>query len=218
MPRRLFKRYMPDPTSIREHKSLRFFGKLLHDPNLWHLNRHSVARAMGVGLFAALIPIPMQMLLAAALAIPVRGNLPIAVSLVWLTNPLTMPPVFFVTYMTGAWLLQVPPRTLPESITVDWVTEQLATIWQPFLLGSVVCGVVLGVLAYFTTMGYWRWWVGRQWRRRQCRCAATPTQGSGGSGAHAAAADQQAHAQQVEHRGGHQHEADRRANTDIRHP
>jgi uncharacterized protein (DUF2062 family) len=29
----------------------------------------------------------MQMLLAAALAIPVRGNLPIAVSLVWLTNP-----------------------------------------------------------------------------------------------------------------------------------
>ncbi len=147
MPRRLFKRYMPDPTSIREHKSLRFFGKLLHDPNLWHLNRHSVARAMGVGLFAALIPIPMQMLLAAALAIPVRGNLPIAVSLVWLTNPLTMPPVFFVTYMTGAWLMQVPPRTLPDELTFEWITDQLATVWQPFLLGSVVCGVVLGIVA-----------------------------------------------------------------------
>jgi uncharacterized protein len=213
MPRRLFKRYMPDPTSIREHKSLRFFGTLLHDPNLWHLNRHSVARAMGVGLFAALIPIPMQMLLAAALAIPVRGNLPIAVSLVWLTNPLTMPPVFFVTYMTGAWLMQVPPRTLPEEITVDWVTDQLATIWQPFLLGSVVCGVVLGILAYFTTMGYWRWWVGRQWRRRQCRCALPRS-----SGTHAAAADQQAHAQHIEQSSGHQHEADRRANTDVRHP
>lgn len=208
MPRRLFKRYMPDPTSIREHKSLRFFGKLLHDPNLWHLNRHSVARAMGVGLFAALIPIPMQMLLAAALAIPVRGNLPIAVSLVWLTNPLTMPPVFFVTYMTGAWLMQVPPRTLPEEITVDWVTDQLATLWQPFLLGSVVCGVVLGVLAYFITQFYWRWWVGRQWRRRQCRCLRP----------HAAAADQQADAQQVEQRGSHQHERDRGANADVRHP
>lgn len=210
MPRRLFKRYMPDPTSIREHKSLRFFGKLLHDPNLWHLNRHSVARAMGVGLFSALIPMPAQMLLAAALAIPLRGNLPIAVSLVWLTNPLTMPPVFFVTYMTGAWLMQVPPRTLPDELTFQWITDQLSTLWQPFLLGSVVCGVVLGILGYFTTMFYWRWWVGRQWRRRQCRCKA--------SGTHAAAADQQAHAHQVEHCGSDQHEGNRRANADIRHP
>ncbi|MFJ7009298.1 DUF2062 domain-containing protein [Pseudomonas putida] len=212
MPRRIFKRYMPDPTSIREHKSLRFFGKLLHDPNLWHLNRHSVARAMGVGLFAALIPIPMQMLLAAALAIPVRGNLPIAVSLVWLTNPLTMPPVFFVTYMTGAWLMQVPARTLPDELTFDWITDQLATVWQPFLLGSVVCGVVLGIAAYFTTLLYWRWWIGRQWRRRKFRCSQQ------GSCPHAAAADQQADAQRVEHRSGDQHEGNRRANADIRHP
>lgn len=212
MPRHLIKRYMPDPNSIREHKSLRFLGTFLHDPNLWHLNRHSVARAMGVGLFAALIPMPAQMLLAAALAIPVRGNLPIAVSLVWLTNPLTMPPVFFVTYMTGAWLMQVPPRSLPDALTFEWITDQLATVWQPFLLGSVVCGVVLGIVAYFTTLLYWRWWIGRQWRRRKLRCSQQ------GSCTHAATADQQAHAQQVEHRSGHQHEGDRRANADIRHP
>ena len=169
MPRHLFKRYMPDPTSIREHKSLRFLGTLLHDPNLWHLNRHSVARAMAVGLFAAFIPIPLQMLLAAFLAISVRGNMPIAVSLVWLTNPITMPVVFFCTYMTGTWLMNIPARTLPDELTWDWLSARPSTMWEPCLLGSVVLGLVLGALAYCMTMVYWRWWVGHQWKKRQQR-------------------------------------------------
>ena len=167
MPRRLFKRLMPDPTRIREHKHLRFFGSLLHDPNLWHLNRHSVARAMAVGLFAALIPLPLQMLLAAFLAISLRGNLPIAVSLVWLTNPLTIPPIFYCTYQIGAWVMDIPSRSLPDELTWDWITSQLSTLWQPFLLGSVLLGLVLATLGYCLTMFYWRWWVARQWRRRR---------------------------------------------------
>lgn len=166
MPRHLIKRFMPDPALVREHKALRFFGPLLHDPNLWHLNRRSVSRAMGMGLFAAIMPIPLQMLLAALLVIWVRGNLPIGVSLVWLTNPLTMPAVFYATYKTGAWLMHVPPRSLPDELTWAWVSEQFATLWQPFLLGSLVVGAVLGVLGYSLTLLYWRWWVGRQWRRR----------------------------------------------------
>lgn len=166
MPRRLFQRYMPDPERLRQHPSLRFLGRLLHDPYLWHLNRHGVSRAMAVGLFAAFLPIPLQMLVSAALAILVRCNLPIAVALVWLTNPLTMAPVFFVTYQVGAWLLGTPPRSLPDDLTWEWVTGQLATLWQPFLLGSVVTGLVMGALGYMATQGYWRWWVRRQWRRR----------------------------------------------------
>ncbi|MHC3823944.1 DUF2062 domain-containing protein [Pseudomonas sp. G3-19] len=140
---------------------------MLHDPNLWHLNRHSVARAMAVGLFAAFLPIPAQMLVAAALAITVRGNMPIAVSLVWLTNPITMPAVFFL-YLSGRSLVDECARpTLPDSLTWEWISGELSTMWQPFLLGSVVCGLILGILAYFTVMLYWRWWVARQWARRK---------------------------------------------------
>ena len=128
MPRRLFKRYMPDPQMIRDHKSLRFLGTLLHDPNLWHLNRHSVARAMAAGLFAAFIPAPMQMLIAASLAIPIRANLPISVGLVWLTNPLTMPPIFYCTYKMGSWLLGVPPMELPDELTWEWISDELAIL------------------------------------------------------------------------------------------
>jgi uncharacterized protein (DUF2062 family) len=169
MPRHFLKRFMPDPASIREHKSLRFLGSLLHDPNLWHLNRRSVARAMAVGLFAAFLPIPLQMLVSACLAIPVRANMPIAVSLVWITNPLTMPPVFYLSYKVGAWVLATPARRWPEHVTVEWISNEFASIWQPFLLGSVLTGLLMGALGYALTMLYWRWWVGRHWRQRQQR-------------------------------------------------
>jgi uncharacterized protein (DUF2062 family) len=167
MPRRLFKRYMPDPEMLKSHRSLRYLGKLLHEPNLWHLNRYSVSHAMGVGLFAAFIPMPMQMLLAASLALLCRGNLAIAVGLVWLTNPFTMPPIFYCTYQLGSWLLQVPTMSLPDELTWSWISGELSTLWQPFLLGSVVTGVLAGALGYVLTMSFWRGWVRYAWYKRQ---------------------------------------------------
>ncbi|EIK53891.1 hypothetical protein YO5_12352 [Stutzerimonas stutzeri TS44] len=136
MPRRFFKRYMPHPDRIKTNKSLRFLGALIHDPNLWHLNRHSVSRAMAIGL-------------------------------VWLTNPLTMPPVFYCTYKLGAWLLDAPALSMPEELTLAWVTQLLQNNWQPLYLGSLVAAIGFAVLGYVGTQAYWRWWVGRSWRRRQ---------------------------------------------------
>ncbi|MFF7706843.1 DUF2062 domain-containing protein [Pseudomonas sp. NPDC007930] len=167
MARRLLQRYLPAPATLRQHRGLRLLGPLLEHHALWQWNRRSVARAMGIGLFAALLPIPLQMLLAGALALPARANLPIAISLVWLTNPLTMVPVFYCTYQVGAWLLGIPPRQLPEGMNWEWISAQLATMWQPFLLGSVVCAVLAGLLGYYATQVLWRWSVGRQWRRRR---------------------------------------------------
>ncbi|HBF48329.1 MAG TPA: hypothetical protein DDW91_18555, partial [Shewanella frigidimarina] len=41
---------MPKPETRRDHKYLRVFGKLLHKPNLWALNRKSAPGAFAVGL------------------------------------------------------------------------------------------------------------------------------------------------------------------------
>lgn len=169
MPRRFIKRYMPDPEKVRTHKSLRILGTLLHHHNLWQLNRHSVARAVAVGLFCAFVPIPMQMLLAACIAIVVRSNLPISVGLVWLTNPVTMPPVFYATYKFGAWLMQVRPQPMPDKLTLEWVGQLISTQWQPFLLGALLTGVIAAFLGYTLTMVYWRWWVRRSWKKRMER-------------------------------------------------
>ena len=101
MPKRLIKKYMPDPEKLKQQKSLQFLGDRLHEPNLWHLNRRSVSLAFAVGLFAAWIPTPGQMAIAAAAAFYFRANLPISVALVWVTNPLTMPPMFYFAYIVG---------------------------------------------------------------------------------------------------------------------
>lgn len=167
MPRQLIKRYMPDPEKLKSNPSLRFLGSLIHDPNLWHLNRHSIARAVAVGLFWAMIPIPMQMFAAAFLAIPLRANLPISVGLVWLTNPVTMPPVFYANYKLGAWLLNTPTIQLPDKMSLSWILEVTTTHWQPLYAGSIVMGLTLATAGYIGTALYWRWRVNRSWNKRK---------------------------------------------------
>ena len=62
---KLLHKFIPDHDVIKQHKNLQFLGDKLHDPNLWHLNRRSVAMAFAVGLFGAWIPTPGQMAIAA---------------------------------------------------------------------------------------------------------------------------------------------------------
>ncbi len=169
MPRRFIKRFLPHPDRIKGSKSLRFLGTLIHDPNLWHLNRHSVSRAMAIGLFWAMIPMPLQMLAAAVVAIPARANLPISVGLVWLTNPITMPPVFYCSYKFGTWMTGTPALQMPDRITLGWIGQVLQSHWQPLYLGSLVLGLLLAGLAYLITNSYWHWWVRHNWRKRQER-------------------------------------------------
>jgi len=157
MPKRFFKRYLPDHAAIRNHKRLRsVFGTLLHDPNLFHLNRRSVSGAFAVGLFIAFLPIFFQMVLAAAVAIWVRVNLPLSVSLVWITNPFTIPPIYYFTYKLGATLLQLPPRPVQFDLSLGWFLSEVGRSWQPVLLGSVICGVISGAVGYLLVRGIWR--------------------------------------------------------------
>ena len=96
MARKFLKRFFPTPAAIKSNPALHFLGDLLHDPNLFHLNRHSVSVAFFVGIFVAFaLPIPGQMAIAAVAALYFRCNLPISVALVWITNPLTIPFFFY---------------------------------------------------------------------------------------------------------------------------
>jgi hypothetical protein len=166
MPRKFFQRYLPPREKLQSNRHLQVLGDVLHDNNLWHLNRQSASLAAFIGLFCAFMPIPMQMLLAAALAIVFHANLPISVVLVWVSNPLTMPPMFFGVYKLGAMLMGLQPKRIALPGSLHEVLGDLSVIWQPLLLGSVICGLVFGTLGYVTVRIIWRVAVARQWQRR----------------------------------------------------
>lgn len=160
------KKYTPNKDIIKKHKLLKIFGKFLHDPNLWHFNRFSVSRAMAVGLFFAWIPVPFQMSLAAFGAIIFNANLPLSVALVWLTNPITMPPLFWFSYIVGAKILNLPLKPMKFELSIDWLCSLIGDLWKPFLLGCLICAIVSAILGYIVTRLFWRYLVIKKWQER----------------------------------------------------
>lgn len=133
------------------------------------MHRRSVAGAAFIGFFCAFLPVPGQMLIAAGLAIVARANLPISVALVWLTNPLTMGPIFYFSYKLGAWLLNKQLATETIELSWSWLTTNLDSIGYPLLFGSLVCGWVCGITAYTLVRIIWRVRVISRWRVRRAR-------------------------------------------------
>jgi uncharacterized protein len=167
MPKKFLKRIVPSPARIRSVKALRVLGDWVYASNLWHINRYSASMAFFVGLFVAFIPTPGQTLIAAVLAVLLRCNLPLSVGLVFLTNPVTMPPVFYMAYRIGALIIDVPASNLEFEPSFSWLGNGLGAIWQPFLLGCLICGLFSGSLGYVIVSQLWRWNVARQWHARQ---------------------------------------------------
>jgi uncharacterized protein (DUF2062 family) len=167
MPKHIIKRYTPAHDTIRNNRHLRVFGRFLHDPNLWHMNRRSVSGAFAIGLFWAFIPIPFQMIAAAATAIPSRVNLPISVALVWISNPLTMPAMFYFNYLVGTWLLGTPNHPMETELTREYFVQSMEQIWLPLYFGSLLCAIIIAVTGYCCMRLLWRLHVVSQWQKRK---------------------------------------------------
>lgn len=158
-------------------KILRPIHHLLMDSNLWHMNRQSVPKAAFIGVFCAFVPIPAQMVLAAILAIPSRANLPLALAGCWLTNPITIAPIFYFCFQLGAWLLDIQMPVREEDMkSWTWIFAKLNQIWWPFLLGCLICAWVGGLTAMTVSRLLWRLHVIERFRSRRRRRQARAQQ------------------------------------------
>ena len=169
---------MPSHATITQSRWGRFMGSWLHHPNLWHLHRRSVAGGVALGLFAGLVPGPLQMIAAALLAVLFRVNLPVAMFTTLYTNPLTILPLYALAYAYGALVIGnrngIAPAHLglPQMDWSNWTTvlpHWFVSLGKPFAVGLPLLALTLATLGYIAVRGAWYLMVVWEWRRRAAK-------------------------------------------------
>jgi len=184
VPRKLFfRKYLPDAQRLRSSRMVAWCGTWLDHPNLWHLNRRSVAGGVAIGLFSGLVPGPLQMLAALAIAVPLRKNLPVAVLCTLYTNPFTIVPLYLLAYGYGRLLLpweHDPGKAEPFHMnwsdiggSIDALGAWMMSLGKPLLVGLPALGLTLAVIGYLVVTFAWRAWVVAAWRARRRRRGGT---------------------------------------------
>lgn len=179
MPRKYFRKVMPNIDKVREMKGLSMFGDTLFHPALWHLNRRSAAGGIAVGLFCGLIPGPLQMLGAAIVCVILRVNLPLALVTTLYTNPITIVPLYVLAYEIGGFTLGarelVKPPALPDWDWSHWFGSMEAMgrwmlgLGAPLAVGLLMLASILAALGYVTVRGMWSVYLRRAWHARRRR-------------------------------------------------
>lgn len=170
------KSWLPHRHTISQDRVLSVFGARLVAPQAWRFNRDAVASGIAIGLFCAYLPMPFQMLPAVAAVLYARGNLPICLLCVWITNPLTWIVLFAPAYQLGAWFMGVEPLGMAQfrgyfgtsadlqvNHRVTSIIEFLGALW----LGSLMIGTLLAGTAYLATRAVWKAYVSLRWRSRR---------------------------------------------------
>jgi len=179
MPRKFFRRFLPDGEAVRANRHLAWLGRWLYDPNLWRLNRDSVAGGFAIGLFAGLVPGPLQILTAALLAVPLRKNLPVALVTTFYTNPLTIVPLYVLAVGYGRLLLgashhpaEIRPFEWDWSHWIDSIhgmADWALSLGKPLAVGLPALALTLAAVGYAAVQVGWRIYVRLAWRARARR-------------------------------------------------
>lgn len=187
MPKNKLKAWLPTPEKLRENRLVGMFAPFLADPRLWQMNRNSLNRAVFIGVLAAFFPLPGQMPLAIIGSLLVRANIPMAIALTWITNPLTAIPVFWVAYCLGAFLLGEPILGIRDIgvfltdltlwLTADGInpfTHHQIFSWQAFALGLVLSAIITSTVLGLAFRWFWQYRTIKDWQARHGYNAKAP--------------------------------------------
>jgi len=106
--------------------------------------KEMVLRAVFIGLFIAFIPMPMQMFAVFLVSPFIKFNVLLAFAMCWITNPFTMPFIYFIEYQTGVYILGI-------EATKTFSIDNLSKVIIPLYYGAFVFSITISTLGYFLT-------------------------------------------------------------------
>jgi uncharacterized protein (DUF2062 family) len=169
---------LPSREELEHSRLIRPVAHLLLRPALWRFTRRSVPRGIAIGFFVGiLVMVPgLQPVAAAFAAIPFRANVPLAVGVTLLTNPVTTPFLLMGSLWIGSDLFafHADPSALMEMVShhasvAEWWDWLLSSAAPALLSGLVVLAAVCGLLGYVIAVLVWRMTIMGKWRRRRRR-------------------------------------------------
>lgn len=171
MPRRFFRRFAVKRERFRGSWFLAPFDHLLHEPNLWSIRRRTVVPAFALGIAVAFLPFPGHPLVAALLALATRVNIPVAALTTFISNPVTMGPMYFFAHRVGLALLGLPASPLNFELSWAWLRDGFVSNWQPLMLGCLLLGALAALVGFLVLDLVWRWSIADYLARRRERRA-----------------------------------------------
>lgn len=154
-------RFFKHPRKLKTRPFMRWFARHFLDKRVWKPTQHTFAGGMSIGMFITLQLLPIQMPAATILAAVFRVNIPIAIIMCWVSNPVTMAVLVPLEYKVGKWALalitKVPstpfPARFPDDMAEMWIA--LREHAPVMLFGGVLMGAVLAPLSYVVSYATW---------------------------------------------------------------
>ncbi len=157
--RKVFKR------TLTSSKFDSFLEKYSISKEYLFINRKMVTRALFIGVFIGVIPMPFQMFLVLGMIFFMKFNVPIALSMVWLSNPLTMPFMYYIEYMTGSYILGMEHASV--TLSLEWFEKHFTRIMLPLYVGTLFYAVSLAPLVYYVVDRLWIYSVRKERKKSQ---------------------------------------------------
>ncbi len=142
-------------SKIESISYLRCLSTVFLQHDLWHINHRSVTKGAFIGLFWSMIPIPFQTIPVVLSSIIARANIPVSAVLVWVTNPITIPPIFYLNYKIGTIILGQKPK-VPDNWSIDGMIKFLGEALPPSIMGSLASGISVGIIGAIIVQVIWR--------------------------------------------------------------